>query len=93
MITSIIAYTDDFDSVCENAKDKLRQDGALGELSPDNTIGDFISVIAEMFFRELAGDVWNMTLGDLAKLSEEEQEKILGRIVGDRFMQEFIPKK
>lgn len=94
MITNIVAYTDKFDSVCNSAKDKIIDEGIVEELSPDNTVGDLLLVITERLFREFAGDYWDMTLGELYSLSEEDQEKVFETVFGDgEWSQEFVPKK
>lgn len=94
MITNIVAYTDKFDSVCNSAKDKLIDGGGFEELSPDNTVGDLILVAAEGLFREFAGNYWDMTLGELSRLSEEDQDKLFDTVFGDgEWSQEFVPKK
>lgn len=94
MITNIVAYTDKFDSVCNSAKDKIRDDGIVEELSPDNTVGDLLLVVTEGLLREFAGNYWDMTLGELSRLSEEDQEKVFDTVFGNgEWSQEFVPKK
>lgn len=71
----VVVYNEKWHETCIKAFDEELSkytDDFMG-LSPDNTIFDLLSMLAEVYFKAIIGEEYlDMTIGELMKMSDNE---------------------
>ena len=78
----VVVYNEKWHNAVENAFNKCfsEEDDFLG-LSPDNTLGDFVSMLMEAYCKTIIGvEYMDMTLGEFMKLPKNESVEKLEAI-------------